>query len=52
MTETVKAAYIEIAVRVPADLSHDENVAAHIALAAQEYANEMYGRADDDEEEL
>jgi len=37
-------AYITIQVRVPDDLRHDETVKADIALAAQEYANETYGR--------
>lgn len=39
-------AYIPIEVRVPADLRHDPGVAADIALAAQEHANETYGRGE------
>jgi hypothetical protein len=43
---TREPAYIPIEVRVPAGLRHDPGVAAEIALAAQEYANETYGRGE------
>jgi len=41
---TARHAYITIAVRVPAGLRHDQGTARDIALAAQEYASETYGR--------
>jgi len=37
-------AMIGIEVRVPVDLRHDRDVATDIEVAAQEYANETYGR--------
>jgi hypothetical protein len=44
MTDATRYAMIPVEVRVPADLRHDQAVAGEIALAAQEYANETYGR--------
>jgi hypothetical protein len=42
--QPTRYAMIPIEVRVPVDLRHDQDVAAEIALAAQEFANEEYGR--------
>jgi hypothetical protein len=42
--QPTRYAMIPIEIRVPADLRHDQDVAGDIALAAQEYANENYGR--------
>jgi hypothetical protein len=42
--QRTRYALIAIEVRVPVDLRHDPHVASEIALAAQEYANETYGR--------
>ena len=48
MTDTTgqptRYAMIPIEVRVPADLRHERDVATDIEVAAQEYANETYGR--------
>src|SRR5690348_13331886 len=42
--QPTRYAMILIEVRVPVDLRHDQDVAADIAVAAQECANETYGR--------
>ncbi len=42
--QPTRYAMIAIETRVPVDLRHDERVAGEIALAAQEFANENYGR--------